>query len=412
MKHSKYLDKLRDNKFKHLNMNHRDRDSFLKYISDTNTTCSNVKRRTRRQLNPDQYLDHLEPAPSKPGAAKRVRLSLSPGTATPPGSLHFSNAPDQEKFSLEALQKEEQQNLKARMQIEMLKNQTQLNQKDLLALESQAPPPSKSRFDQQFRPARQSHLAQPGVVVPQTIYVPNHPPPVVSMVSHPPAPQLGYDSSRMRSRSPTRQAIIERSGDSLSRAYEGHRSTSLRSRSPPAHSGGYGSSRHRSRSPGPRQASIDRPGGNGSLSRAYDEHQLRQSQPPRRSYEDYDPGYPTTVSPPRRSPPRRSPPRRWAEEPPQSRGYPAASRSPPRIQMNSPPQPRRWSPEPTQQTQASAGRSIADKWTDQMAGITNKRNDYNDAFERLAAQEAQREAEQLREVANNQQPQIIDLDSD
>ena len=54
MKHSKYLDKLRDNKFKHLNMNHRDRDSFLKYISDTNTTCTNVKRRTRRQLNPDQ----------------------------------------------------------------------------------------------------------------------------------------------------------------------------------------------------------------------------------------------------------------------------------------------------------------------------------------------------------------------
>lgn len=80
--------------------------------------------------------------------------------------------------------------------------------------------------------------------------------------------------------------------------------------------------------------------------------------------------------------------------------------------MNSPPKPRRWSPEPTQPTQASAGRSISDKWTEQMAGIANKRNDYNDAFERLAAQEAQREAEQLREVANNQQPQIIDLDSD
>ena len=46
------------------------------------------------------------------------------------------------------------------------------------------------------------------------------------------------------------------------------------------------------------------------------------------------------LCPTRRSPPRRSPPRRWAEEPPQSRGYPAASRSPPRIQMNSPPQPR------------------------------------------------------------------------
>ena len=50
------------------------------------------------------------------------------------------------------------------MQIEMLKNQTQLNQKDLLALESQAPPPSRSRFDQQFRPGQQSQLAQPGTI--------------------------------------------------------------------------------------------------------------------------------------------------------------------------------------------------------------------------------------------------------
>ena len=54
MKHSKYLDKLREYKLKHLNMNHRDRDSFLKYISEMNGTCTNVKRRTRRQLNPDQ----------------------------------------------------------------------------------------------------------------------------------------------------------------------------------------------------------------------------------------------------------------------------------------------------------------------------------------------------------------------
>ena len=46
----------------------------------------------------------------------------------------------------------------------MLKNQTQLNQKDLLVLESQAPPPPRSRFDQQFRPGRQSQLAQPGTI--------------------------------------------------------------------------------------------------------------------------------------------------------------------------------------------------------------------------------------------------------
>ena len=33
-----------------------------------------------------------------------------------------------------------------------------------------------------------------------------------------------------------------------------------------------------------------------------------------------------------------------------------------------------------------------------MSNIANKRNDYNDAFERLAEQEAQREAERLQEV--------------
>ena len=64
--------------------------------------------------------------------------------------------------------------------------------------------------------------------------------------------------------------------DPLSRAYEDHRSTRLRSRSPPAHSGSYSSFRHRSRSPGPRQASIDRSGDNGSLSRAYNKHRSRQ----------------------------------------------------------------------------------------------------------------------------------------
>jgi hypothetical protein len=64
--------------------------------------------------------------------------------------------------------------------------------------------------------------------------------------------------------------------DPLSRAYEDHRSTRLRSRSPPAHSASYSSSRHQSRSPGPRQASIDHSGSNGSLSRAYNKHRLCQ----------------------------------------------------------------------------------------------------------------------------------------
>merc|ERR1719464_1089498 len=135
----------------------------------------------------------------------------------------------------------------------------------------------------------------------------SRPPPHMRSRSPPDmAPQGSYDSSRMRSRSPARPSVINERANS-------------RPRTPPE-----------------------------SVSALQQWQQRFPAEQNRKSYGDYDPGYPTTVSPPRRSPPRRSPPRRWAEEPPQSRGYPAASRSPPRIQMNSPPQPRRWSPEPTQ----------------------------------------------------------------
>ena len=48
-----------------------------------------------------------------------------------------------------------------------------------------------------------------------------------------------------------------------------------------------------------------------------------------------------------------------------------------------------------------------------MSNIANKRNDYNDAYERLAEQEAQREAERLQEISNNRPADVIDLsDSD
>jgi len=119
-----------------------------------------------------------------------------------------------------------------------------------------------------------------------------------------------------------------------------------------------------------------------------------------KSYDDYDPGYPTTASPPRRSPPRRSPPRMpWGQEQPPSRGP---------YRSNSPPPPSRFG-----QQQPGGATSITDKWSQQMSNIANKRNDYNDAFERLAEQEAQREAERLQEVSNNKPPQVIDLsDSD
>ena len=51
------------------------------------------------------------------------------------------------------------------------------------------------------------------------------------------------------------------------------------------------------------------------------------------------------------------------------------------------------------QQQPGGATSITDKWSQQMSNIANKRNDYNDAFERLAEQEAQREAERLQEVS-------------
>jgi len=214
MKHNKYLDKLRGLNLKHLNMNHRDRDSFLKYSSDSlQVAPSNVKRRTRRQLNPDQYLDHVQPA-----ANKRMRMSESPGAV-------------QDRFTLEALQQEEQENLKARMQIEMLKDQTRHQQ----AILDTRQEPQRSRFDQQYHPSQMSRPPPPpGVVTPQTIFVPNHPPQQVSMApqqpsqepwaSRPPShlrsrsppdmAQGSYDSSRMRSRSPPRPPIInDRSRD-------------------------------------------------------------------------------------------------------------------------------------------------------------------------------------------------------
>lgn len=233
--------------------------------------------------------------------------------------------------------------LKARMQLEMLKDETRqqkaiLDTVDSRNLQPQGPS-QKSRFDQPFHP---SQMAQPGVVIPPPIFVPSQPPP-----------------------------------DPWSTRPSSH----LRSMSPP---GVYDSSRLRSRSP--RSRSPTRHPGTESmmLSRAYNEH--RDRQPARRS--DYDPGFPTTVSPPRRF----SPPMRRESPPPRTF--------------------RTFLDEPAKQLPPQAP-SITQKWTEQMSGISNKRNDYNDAFERLAAQEAQAEAAKLQHAANNQPPQVIDLsDSD
>ena len=52
------------------------------------------------------------------------------------------------------------------------------------------------------------------------------------------------------------------------------------------------------------------------------------------------------------------------------------------------------------QQQPGGASSITDKWSEQMSNIANKRNDYNDAFERLAEQEAQGEAKRLQEVGS------------
>lgn len=266
-------------------MNHRDRDAFIKFLDGTRT--SNVKRLTRRDLNPEQYMDMI-PAPSS---------SSIPGPPVPADTFN--------KYSLEALQREEEQNLKARMQLHLLESQSRQPPPRPLP----APLAKPSRFDQMYHPNQVQQpaprvLPQPfttTVVVPQ---VQSHDPYAGRLRQSPPQPQM-YES-RMRSRSPMRRIP------------------------------------------------------------------------------DYDPSLPTAASPPRMSPPRR------------------------------------WSPPPRRPSPHS---DIAQRWNQQMAsigapppppnvGAERRRYGEQDALERLAAQEAQREEERLRRDASRYK-EVIDLaDSD
>ena len=232
-KHSIYLGRISSDHGKRLSMHHRDRDAFLKYIDGKSShTPSNVKPRTRRELNPEQYIS-LEPA-------RKIM----------------------DKYSLDRMQKEDEENLKARMQMHILENQQKLQQ-NMIARQEQSmsiPPPqpmvnvaptntsSRSRFDKTYHPSQVAR-GGPGVVIPQVVgYQEQFPPPQINRRSQepPPAPWQGqegasrsssyrsrspelmeYGSSRMRSRTPPRMQ------DALSRAYEDQRARDQLSRPPP-----------------------------------------------------------------------------------------------------------------------------------------------------------------------------------
>lgn len=166
-------------------MNHRDRDAFIKYLDGTKT--SNVKRFTRRDLNPEQYMDMI-PAPSSSSVP-------APVPAFAPAK------PIMNKYSLDAMQKEEEQTLKARMQLHLLESQSRQAPPPITR---QAPPSKPSRFDQMYHPT----AAVPVIPNPQP-FTPTVVMPQVQPPQNPYAVRMQYSpprfDSRMRSRSPVRR---------------------------------------------------------------------------------------------------------------------------------------------------------------------------------------------------------------
>jgi hypothetical protein len=240
-KHSKYLEKLRELKKKQKAMNHRDRDTFLKYIDGKLSTApSNVKRMTRRQLNPDQYLDQIVPTPAI--ASKRSR-TRSPN-----------------KYTLEAMQREDELNLNARIQLHLLENQRQQEQMAAAAAAAQQPK-RPSRFDQFRHPNEQLPVS----------------------VSHQPS---FYDHQRpqIHDMYPQNAQIHPHMQPPIQATFVNYRTENMGPRTPPP------------MSPPPHH-------------RDYEGHSMRfrsRSPVPARRQDDYDPSYPTASPPYQRMPsPRR-----------------------------------------------------------------------------------------------------------
>ena len=284
---------------------------------------------------------------------------------TPSASSH-RRSNSLEKYSLEALRKDEEQNLKARMQLHLLESQSNV-------APQYEPPKKQSRFDQPFHP-NQAHQ-QPAVVIPQQIGYGQQTPSVsYQRVSagdghqRPPSPHYRPDHHRPEYRSE------HRLDHQLDRRQPEHFQSDYR-QEPPLEAP-------------QRRIGVAQWANNPSFARSrspeirYDSR-MRSRSPVRVARQDYDPSFPTTSSPPRRHRPSPPPTMHWP------------------------------SPLRRQQEQTS---DITKRWTQEMSSITGRgasRAD-GDALERLAAQEAQREEERMRSnAARLNGPQIIDLaDSD
>ena len=361
MNKNKYLDKLRElgDKGKGLYMHHRDRDELYKYLQG-GAAPPNVERRTRRELNPEQYIESLP--------SKKAKMD--------------------DKYSLDKMRREEDRDLKARMQLHLLENQKRnaelqhhhVQQPQVPQMPSYASniPPimtassamqdsRRSRFDMTMHP-NQGPQGPPGVFVPQQVQ------PMTLDQGDPWARNL---------RGRNQPQYPERSRSPVASTYDNR----MRSRSPTRayDRGDYGPQHSRSR-----YDDYGRPSGT-----AYDPHQPTQSPP--RMQRSYSPQPPRRPSPPRRqaTPPRfPSPPR---PNPTTMRGV----RSPPRQQ-------------PMMQRSLAPDNDIAQRWNQEMRDISTRAPSQPlGYYERQAQLEAEAENQRLKKALSNKPPEIIDLsDSD
>ena len=335
MNKNKYLDKLRElgDKGKGLYMHHRDREELYKYLQG-GAAPPNLERRTRRELNPEQY---VEAVPSK--KAKMM----------------------DDRYSLDKMRREEDRDLKARMQLHMLENQQRQQPPQVLQMQQPIMTASSSAMTDSRRPSRLTMTMHPnqGPQGPPGVFVPQQNQPMTLDQGDPWARNPGgprYNPDRSRSPAlPTYDNRI-RSSRSPTRTYN---------------RGDYGA-------PPPRSRYDDYARSSGT---AYDPHQPTQS-PPRmqRSY-----------SPLRRP----SPPRRQATPP----RFPSPPRSNPALTRQVPPD-----------------NDIAQRWNQEMREISTRAAMPSQPlgyYERQAQLEAEAENQRLKKALSNKPPEVIDLsDSD
>jgi hypothetical protein len=380
----------------HDHVNHRDRAALYKYLDGAGETPVNVKRKTRRELNPEQFGDSNLSTSTKKRSPMRALI-------TPVENVS------------KARRLEEVTQLKTRLQLHLLERQNEQQQEQLQQQQmppfidgqfSVAPPvivynqsaqvKKSSRFDMAIHP---SQLIQPGIVIPQVI-------------------QPSVFIQQQQQHHQQQQQPQSRLDELYQRQKAGE--LDMRDRSPERRRYDFELRRTRSRSrereydprPMARSRSPQLARYSNDLDQAYYHQQQRQQQQqqdqgprssrsmePRRSGPtDYDPLYPTD------SPPR-SPPR-------SSAGISATTSA----RMNQLDIERRWMEQMSSigQNPEERPRRVSGEWpprNEPWRSSSQQQDD--DRVEQVAAAEAKAEEMRLMEATKQREPQVIDLaDSD